>query len=269
MTAVVSPPPAREARLLPSVGVLSGRALRIYQRTPQIVILRVVQAVAFLLIFRYVFGGAIASRGMRYIDFMAPGIIVVSVMFATMGTAVGVAEDHVGGLFDRLRSLPMPRSAVLTGRVLADLLITVVVLIPTVAIAFAVGFRVHAGWGQALAAFGILVYFAFAFVWIFVAVGLLAGSVQAAQGITFTVLPLSFASSAFVPTSSMPGWLQAFTEHQPVTAVVNSVRVLTQGDAAEALLGHSTSYYVIASLLWITGLTVLFAALAINRYRRS
>jgi len=267
MTAVATPSGVRQAGLLASVGVLSTRALRIYQRTPQVVILRVVQSVAFLLIFRYVFGGAITSGGMRYVDFMAPGIIVVSVMFATMGTAVGVAEDHLGGLFDRLRSLPMPRAAVLAGRVLADVAITVVVLVPTVALAFAVGLRIHTGWGPALAAFGILVYFAFAFVWIFVAVGLVSGSAQAASGITFLVLPLSFASSAFVPTSSMPGWLQSFTEYQPVTQVVNAVRALTQGEPAEALLRHSTSYYVTSSLLWITGLTVVFAVLAISRYR--
>jgi ABC-2 type transport system permease protein len=234
VTAVTVPRPAREAGLMPSVAVLTGRALRIYQRTPQVVILRVVQSVAFLLIFRYVFGGAIGTGGMRYVDYMAPGLIVVSVMFATMGTGLGVAEDHLGGLFDRLRSLPMPRAAVLTGRVVADVAITIVVLAPTVALAFAVGMRVHTGWGQALAALGILVYFAFAFVWIFVAVGLVSGSAQAAQGISFLVMPLSFASSAFVPTSSMPGWLQAFTEYQPVTVVINAVRVLTQGDAAEA-----------------------------------
>lgn len=144
---------------------------------------------------------------------------------------------------------------------------TVAVLIPTIAIAFVVGMRVHTDWGSALGALGLLVLFGFAFVWIFVAVGLLAGSVQAAQGISFIVMPISFASSAFVPTSSMPGWLQAFTEHQPVTVVVNAVRTLTQGAPAEALLGHSTGYYVTRALIWIIALTVVFAGLAIARYR--
>ncbi|MFE9956495.1 ABC transporter permease [Micromonospora sp. NPDC005299] len=267
MTAVAAPHPANNARLLPSVGVLTGRALRIYRRTPQLLILRIVQSVAFLLIFRYVFGGAIGTGTMRYVDFMAPGLLTVGIMFATIGTALGVAEDHVGGLFDRLRSLPMPRSAVLTGRVLADLAMTVAVLIPTIAIAFAVGMRVHTDWASALGALGLLVLFGFAFVWIFVAVGLLAGSVQAAQGISFIVMPISFASSAFVPTSSMPGWLQAFTEHQPVTVVVNAVRTLTQGAPAEALLGHSTGYYVTRALIWMVALIVVFAGLAIARYR--
>jgi ABC transporter DrrB family efflux protein len=260
--------PVNSARLLPSVWVLASRAVRIYLRTPQIVLLRVVQSAAFLLIFRYVFGGAIDTGSLRYVDYMAPGLLIVGVMFASIGTALGVAEDVAGGLYDRLRSLPMPRSAVLAGRVLADLAVTVVVLVTTAAIGFAVGLRVHTGWGSALAAFGIAVLFGLAFVWIFVAVGLLTGSVQAAQGISFFVMPVSFASSAFVPTRSMPGWLQAFAENQPVTVVVDAVRTLTQGTAAEALLGHDTQYYLLRALLWTVGIIVLFGGLAIARYRR-
>jgi ABC transporter DrrB family efflux protein len=245
------------------------RALRIYMRTPQVVVLRVVQAIAFLLIFRYVFGGAIGTGGLKYVDFMAPGLLVVSVMFATIGTALGVTEDRSIGLYDRLRSLPMPRSAVLGGRVIADLVVTVIVLIPTAGIAFAVGMRVHTDWASALAGFGLCVLFGLAFIWIFVALGMVAGSVQAAQGISFLVMPLSFASSAFVPTKSMPGWLQTFTENQPVTVVVNAVRTLVQGRSAETLLGHDAGYYVLRAVLWSVGLIVVFAAISIARYRRT
>jgi ABC transporter DrrB family efflux protein len=271
MTAATAPTPVRpinKVGMLPGTGVLALRAARIYLRTPQIVLIRVVQSVAFLLIFRYVFGGAITTGPLHYVDFMAPGLLVVGVMFASMGTGTGVAEDVAGGLYDRLRSLPMPRGAVLAGRVLADLGVTVVVLIATALIAFAVGFRVHTDWGSALAAFGITVLFGLAFVWIFVALGLAAGSVQAAQGVSFLVMPIAFASSAFVPTLSMPGWLQAFAENQPVTAVVDAVRTLTQGAPAEQLLGHDTRHYVLRALLWTIGLIIVFGGLAIARYRR-
>jgi len=256
------------AGLLPSAMALTGRALTIYRRTPQLVLLRVIQSAVFLLIFRYVFGGAIGTGELEYIDYMGPGLLIVGVMFSTIGTALGVAEDVSGGLYDRLRSLPMPSGAVLVGRVIADLAMAVVVLVVTIAIAFAVGMRVHTDVVGALAALGLCVLFAAVFVWIFVTVGLVAGSVQAAQGISFLVMPLSFASSAFVPTESMPGWLQVFTEHQPVSIVVNAVRALTQGEAAEVLLGHDTSFYVLRALLWSLGLMVCFAGLAIARYGR-
>lgn len=260
--------PVRRAGIVRSSSVLTGRALSIYRRTPQVVVIRIVQSVAFLLIFRYVFGGAIGTGPMRYVDYMAPGLLVVSVMFATIGTALGVAEDRAGGLYDRLRSLPMSSGGVLIGRVLADLLVTVVVLIPTAALAFAVGMRVHTGWGSALGAFALCVLFGLAFVWVFVAVGLVSGSVQAAQGISFLVMPLSFASSAFVPTSSMPSWLRVFTENQPVTMVVNAVRALLQGDAATAVLGHDTRYYVLRAVIWSLGMIAVFAGLGVSRYRR-
>jgi ABC transporter DrrB family efflux protein len=231
-----------------------------YRRTPQTMVMPVAQAVAFLLIFRYVFGGAIQTGGPRYVDYMVPGLVTVSAMFAAMGTAIGVADDLGHGLFDRVRSLPVPRAAVLAGRALADTGLVALVLAVTAAVAFATGFRLHGGWLPGLAAFGLCVLFGLAFVWVFITLGLLTGDAQAAAGIGFLVLPLSFASSAYVPVGSMPGWLRAFAEHQPVTATIDAVRALTQGGPAA---GH-----VATALLWAAAIIGVCAPVSIIRFRR-
>ena len=228
-----------------------------YRRTPQTVVMPVLQAVAFLLIFRYVFGGAIQAGG-AYVDFMVPGLVTVSAMFAAMGTAIGVADDLRHGVYDRLRSLPAPRVAVLAGRALADTGLVAFVLAVTAAIAFATGFRAHGGWLPALAAFGLCVAFGLTFVWVFIALGLLTGNPQAAGGIGFLVLPLSFASSAYVPVESMPGWLRAFAEHQPVTVTIDAVRALSQGRDAD----------VTAALVWMVAIVVTCATVSIVRFQR-
>lgn len=267
-TARLASPARAGASLAVSVAAVTGRNLHKIQRTPQIVVMATVQSVAFLLIFRYVFGGAIPTGDLSYPDYMVPGLLTVGVLFSGMGAAVAVAEDLTHGVFDRLRSLPIPRGSVVIARVLAHTALITWCLMLTVAVAFAVGFRVHAGAGAALAAFGLCVLFGFAFVWVFVALGLLAGSAQAAQGLGFLVLPVSFASSAYVPVGTMPGWLRGFAEHQPVSVVINTVRCLTQAGRAEALLGHGTGYYLLRALVWTAGITVAFAALAFARYRR-
>lgn len=266
--AAATPTRANAAALLPSVWVVAARGVRQYLRSPQVVVFSAAQAVAFLLIFRYVFGGAIGTGGLRYVDFMIPGLVTVTVLFTGMGTVVAVAEDTQQGVFDRFRSLPMPAGAVPVGRVLADTGRLALTLAVTVAIAFAVGFRVHAGWLPALAAFALCVLFGVACLWLFVALGLLTGNVQAAQGVGFLVLPVSFASSAYVPVDTMPGWLRAFAEHQPVSVVINATRALTQGPAAEALLGHDAAHFVLLSLAWIGALVAVFAPLAIVLFKR-
>jgi ABC-type transport system involved in cytochrome c biogenesis permease component len=169
------------------------RGLRTYRRTPQVVAFGIAKAVAFLLIFRYVFGGAVATGSVRYVDFMLPGLLTAGTLFSGMGTAAAVAQDRAEGFFDRLRSLPMPRGAVVTGRVLADTVLIATVLPATTAVGFLVGFRVHNGWWSAVAAYALLVLFAFAFLWVFVTIGLIAANAQVAQAITFLVLPVSFA----------------------------------------------------------------------------
>ncbi|RKS76599.1 ABC-2 type transport system permease protein [Actinomadura pelletieri DSM 43383] len=238
------------------------RGIRRTLRTPQIIVMGLLQSVAFLLIFRYVFGGAIDTRGTGYVDYMIPGLLTVSGLFAGMSAAVAVADDVASGYLDRLRSLPMPRTAVVAGQVLADTVRVALILAVSAALAFAVGFRVHNGWGHALAAFGLCVLFGFAFVWTFVALGLLTGDPQAAQGVGFLALPLSFVSSAYVPVETMPGPLRAFAENQPVTVMMDAVRGLTQD--AGPYTGDLTR-----ALAWTAGIIAVSAIVAVGRVRRT
>jgi ABC transporter DrrB family efflux protein len=248
---------------------IARRVFLHYLRTPQFVILGTVQNALFLLIFRYVFGGAIHLSGISYVDFLLPGFITTSVLFSGISAATGMAEDLEHGFVDRLRSLPIPRLSFLAGRALADTAMLAWGLIVAIAVGFAVGFRIHGGAVDALEAFGLCMAFGFAFEWFFLMLGLVAGTPQAAQGMALIVFPFTFLSSAYVPVKTMPGWLQAFAEHQPITDMVDAVRTLTQGSAAEALLGHSAEYWVIRSLLWAVGIVLVFAPLATLRYRRS
>ncbi len=249
---------------------VAGRTLKKFVRTPALIVAGTAQGVLFLLIFRYVFGGAISSTGnLSYVDFLVPGFVVTGVLFQGMSASSGVAEDLQGGLFDRLRSLPIRLLSIVTGRVGADsALVTWGVVVMTV-VGFAVGFRIGGSAAQAVAAFGLTVLYGFAFVWLFIAMGLFAGNPQAAQGLSFLVFPLSFCSSAYVPVSTMPGWMQAFAQHQPMTYMCNTVRLLTGGPAAEQLLGHSLSSYLWPSLAWTVGLIVVFAPLAVWKLKRS
>jgi ABC-2 type transport system permease protein len=257
------------ASLATSTLNIAKRGVLKFLRTPQLVVLGTIQGALFLLIFRYVFGGAIGAGGLDYVDFLVPGFITTGVLFSGMGAAAGMAEDLEQGLIDRLRSLPIPRSAVLAGRSLADTALLGWGLAVTAVIGFAVGFRLHGSLVDGLAAFGLLLVFGFAFEWLFLTLGLFAGSAQAAQGLALLVFPLTFISSAYVPVESMPGWLQAFADHQPITVMVDAVRALTQGPAAEALLGHTAGFYVVRSLAWSAAILVVFAPMAVARYRRS
>jgi ABC transporter DrrB family efflux protein len=252
-----------------STVVIARRAVLKFLRTPQLIVLGTIQGAMFLLIFRYVFGGAIGVGGLRYVDFLVPGFLATGVLFTGMGAATAMAEDLEQGFVDRLRSLPIPRSAVLAGRALADTAMATWSLVVTTGIGFAVGFRLHGSVPSALAAFGLLVAFAFAFEWLFITLGLFAGTAQAAQGMALLVFPLTFVSSAYVPVSTMPSWLQGFAAHQPLTYMVDAVRALSQGPDAAALLGHSASFYVVRSLLWSIGIVAVIAPLAVARYRRS
>jgi ABC-2 type transport system permease protein len=258
----------RSASLWTSTLGIAKRSVLKFLRTPQLVILGTIQGAMFLLIFRYVFGGAIGAGGLSYVDFLVPGFITTGVLFAGMGAAAGVAEDLEQGFVDRLRSLPIPRSAVLAGRALADTGMQLWGLIITTAIGFAVGFRIHGSVLDAVAAFGLLILLGFAFEWLFITLGMFAGSAQAAQGLALMVFPLTFVSSAYVPVETMPGWLQVFAEHQPITVMVDAVRALTQGPAAELQLGHSASYYVVRSLVWAAAIVAVFAPIAVARFRR-
>ena len=241
--------------------VLAGRNLRHTTRQPELLVFSTVQPVLFVLLFRYVFGGAIRTPGLSYVNFLMAGIFVQTTAFASTATGVGLAEDLSKGIVDRFRSLPMARSAVLAGRTLGDLVRMIgVVLIMTV-VGVAVGLRPDSLSGL-LAAIVLVSLFGFAFSWISAWIGLMVKDVETANVAGFVWLfPLTFASSAFVPLASMPGWLQAFAKATPVTPTVDAVRALLNN-------GLPLQKPLLTSLAWIAGLLVVFSTLSVRRYRR-
>ncbi|MGE5334153.1 MAG: ABC transporter permease [Nitrososphaerota archaeon] len=256
------------ARFVPSMLTVAARTLRKFVRTPQLIIFSAVNAIGFLVVFRYVFGGAVNLGGLSYVDFMIPGFVTAMVLFQGLGSAAGAAEDIEHGFFDRLRSLPIARGAIIAGRVLADTVLVLWAVLLTSILGFVVGFRLHASLLSALAALGLCVLFAFAFEWMFVTVGLFAGNAQAAQGMTLIVMPLTFVSSAYVPVSTMPSWLQGFADNQPITVMVNAVRSPTDGALVQPMLHHDATYFVWASMVWTVIIIAIFAPLAIARFNR-
>lgn len=257
------------ASFLSATLTVANRTVKKFVRTPQLLVGGTLSSVMFLLIFRYVFGGAIShTGGLSYVDFMVPGFVMTSALFSGMGSAAGVAEDLQEGLIDRLRSLPVPQGAIICGRVLADTALVAWGLAITTAAGFAVGFRIHGGAGSALAAFGLCVVWGFGFCWLFAALGLFAQSAQAAQSLSFLVFPLTFVSSAYVPVATMPGWMRAFANHQPITVMSDTARILVGGHAAAAVLGHPLSAYLPASLVWTAVLVVVCAPVTAWRLRR-
>ena len=265
----VVPAAINKASLPASVGVIAKRTWLKFIRTPQLVVVGTVQGAMFLLIFRYVFGGAInPGSNINYVNFLVPGFITTGIIFGGMASAAGIAEDREQGFFDRLRSLPIPRSSVLAGRAVADTATQVWGLVIMTLIAFAIGFRLHAPISNGLLAFVLLILYGFVLEWVFITLGLYAGNAQAAQGMSLLLIPLVFISSAFVPSSKLPAGLRSIAQWQPMTFMIESVRTLTQGARAESLLGHHASYYVIGSFLWSVGLVALFASVSIARYRK-
>jgi ABC transporter DrrB family efflux protein len=247
---------------------IAGRNLIAYRRVPQLLVFSTIQPVIFVLLFRYVFGGAVRSiPGVPYVDYLIPGIFVQTTVFGVIATSVGLAADVKSGLLERFRSLPMARSAVLVGRTLADLTRNVFVVTLMTAVGFAVGFRVHTSVTALLLGMLLVLWFGYALSWIFATVGLTVGDPETAQAAAFPVMaPLVFASSVFVPVSSMPGWLQPFAEHQPVSVTATAVRALVVGGD---VIGVSTASYVLRSLAWGVGILLVFGPLAVWRYRRA
>jgi len=231
-------------------------------RVPQLLVFSTIQPVIFVLMFRYVFGGAIQVPGGSYVNYLMPGIFVQTVAFGATNTAIGLAEDIHKGLIERFRSLPMARSAVLAGRTLADLVRDFLVIILMVIVGTIVGFRVQTNFIAFCAGIGVLLLFAFAMAWVFAIIGMSSSSAESAQAASFPILAvLVFASSAFVPVSTMPSWLQVWANHQPVSITVNAVRAL--------MIGGPTATPVIQSLAWSVGLIAVFAPMAVRRYRRA
>ena len=262
------PRPTGTAGILTTTIGIARRTVLHNVRNPQVFILGMVQGAMFLLIFRYVFGGAITTNGVRYVDFLVPGFVGTGVLFAGMTASIGAAEDLHEGLFDRLRSLPVPRIAIVGGRVVADTILATIGLAVTTAVGFAMGFRTSAPLSSLLLAVALCTFAAFAFTWMFVLLGIVAGNPQAAQGMGLLVFPFTFVSSAFVPVESMPGWMQSFAENQPLTQIVNATRAYSLGDDAERVLGQTASYFATRSVLWCVLFIVVFAPLAARRYKR-
>ena len=250
---------------------VASRTVKKFVRSPQLIVAGTAQGALFLLIFRYVFGGSIGHTGsLSYVDYFIPGFVVTSVLFSGMGAATGIAEDLQGGLFDRLRSLPIRLLSIVTGRgrgryVAARLEPGRHHVLRCAGRAFA--HRTEQA--PPLAAFGLCVLYGFAFCWLFIGLGLVAGSPQAAQGISFLVFPLSFVSSAYVPVDTMPGWMQAFAAHQPLTYMSDTVRLLAEGHPAQEIVGRTLGASLPASLLWTAGILVVFAPLTVWKLRRS
>ena len=242
---------------------VSGRNLIAYRRVPQLLVFSTIQPVIFVLLFTYVFGGVVAtSLPVPYVDYLMPGVFVQTVVFGAIGTAVGLATDVKSGLLERFRSLPMARSAVLAGRTLADLTRNVFVVILMVAVGFAVGFRVHTSFTLLVAGMLLVLLFGYSLAWIFATLGLATGDPETAQAAAFPVMaPLVFASSAFIPVSTMPGWLQVWAAHQPVSVTANAVRAL--------VIGGPTTSYVLQTLAWCVGILLVAAPIAVRRYRKT
>jgi ABC transporter DrrB family efflux protein len=240
---------------------VAWRNLLTQLRTPQALVFATIQPVIFVLLFRYAFGGAIHVPGVGYVDYLMPGIFAQTVCFGAIGTAVGLSTDLRSGLLDRFRTLPMARVAVLGGRTVADLARNLLVVAVMVGVGFAAGFRSPHGAGGLLAALGLVVLFAYALSWGFAALGLRVSDPEAAQAAAVPVMfLLVFTSSAFVPASSMPGWLQAIGAHQPVNALVDAERAL--------ILGGPAAHEVLIALAWTAGILAVFTILATRSYAR-
>jgi len=241
--------------------VMTWRNALRYIRLPQLLVFSTIQPVMLLLLFNYVFGGAISRGGLPYIQFLLPGFLIQIVVFGSSQTSVGLAEDLSRGMIDRFRSLPMARSAVLAGRALADTGRYTFLVLLMIGVGSAMGFRFENGAGPAIAAVVLAVLFGFAFTWISAYIGMRVKDVETAQVAGFVWLfPIVFASSMFVPIETMPGWLQAFAKVNPVTVAVDTVRALCLGGEVWAPLWKT--------LAWIAGIFLVFFTLAVRRYRR-
>ncbi len=261
------PTPDLGAGFLAASGQTARRTGIRYMRTPALVVLPTVVGAFFLFIFRYVFGGAINTQGVDYVDFLVPGFLVSLVLWTGMNAPAGVAEDAASGVHDRLRSLPIPRASVVTGRSLADGALIAWTLLVAALLGYVVGFRTHADLASVAAAYALMLVTSYAFSWMFISLGLLAGSAQAAQGMSsLIVIPLTFLSSAYVPVQSMPAWLQPYAENQPITVIINAVRSLMLGGPHAAGVGHTTGYWVALSLAWCVGILAVSAGVAVARF---
>jgi ABC-2 type transport system permease protein/oleandomycin transport system permease protein len=242
---------------------MTRRNLLVWLRVPAYIVFTVVQPVIFVLLFRYVFGGAIHVQSAGgYVDYLMPGIIAQTAAFATFATAIALAQEAKAGVIDRLRSLPMARSAVLAGRLLADAVRMLITILVIVAVGYAVGFRFNNGVPGAVAMIALAEVFGITVCCVSAFIGLAIKDEEAVQAFGLIWLfPLTFVSSAFVPIATMPSWMQAFANNQPVTLVVNAMRALALGGPVNPALWQS--------LVWLVGVVIVFSPLAVRAYRRA
>ncbi len=245
---------------LSDIGVMTRRNMIRYIRLPQLLVFNALLNVVLLLLFNYVFGGAIGTGGIAYIQYFLPGFMVQTVVFGSTQTSVGLAEDLAKGMIDRFRSLPMSRVAFITGRVIADavrytILITLIIVVGSI-----MGFRFENGVLPILTGVGLIILFGIALTWVGVFIGTSVKDVETAQVAGFVwVFPLVFASSLYVPIETMPSWLQVFANINPVTPMVDTMRALS--------LGGSVSASLWKTLVWDGALILVFLTLALRRYK--
>jgi len=254
--------------------VITKRNVLRFIRIPQLLLFSTVQPVMFLLLFNFVFGGAITTGtpagSDQYINWLMPGILVQSAAFGATATALGLTEDLGAGVIDRFRSLPIARSAVLAGRTLADLVRNTFVFSLMLVVGYLMGWRFEQGFWKMAVGFGVALLFGYSFSWVMAAIGLAVKTPEAAQAAGFLpIFPLVFASSIFVPTSSMPDWLQTFAEFQPITVVANTVRSLMIPEEALGFLGLDQGTLILQSLAWIAVIIAVFAPLSVRQYKKA
>jgi ABC transporter DrrB family efflux protein len=258
MNATITAPTSTPSATRASIEV-ARRALRRYFRTPGVFIVGLVQSALFLFCFRFVFGGAIHTSTATYVAYLVPGYVATIVLFNGSGIAVAVSEDRAEGFTDRLLSLPIPRRAIVIGRAVADATTNAWAIVTTVAFGFLFGFRLVDGVANASAALGLCLLYGITFTFVFMVIGLIAPNGQAAQGMSMIAFVLAFFSSTYVPIDTMPGWLQPFAAHQPVTPMVEAVR--------SALVG--SSHDVGLAIVWSAALIAVFLPMAVLRYRHA
>ena len=240
--------------------ILLGRSLRHVTRSLDTIITTAIMPIAFLLLFVYVFGGAIETGSASYVNYLLPGILLITIASGIAYTAYRLYTDVSGGIFERFQSMAIARSAVLWGHVLTSLVANLISILVVVLVALLIGFRSSAGVLAWLAVAGILLLFTLALTWIAVIPGLTAKSADGASAFSYPLVLLPFISSAFVPTDTMPGPVRAFAEHQPVTSIVNTIRDLLAGQPAGSDIG--------VALAWCVGILVVAQVLAVVTYRR-
>jgi ABC transporter DrrB family efflux protein len=273
-TMIRTVPTARLRHTASDVAVMTRRNLTHQLRLPEGLVLSATMPVIFILMFTYVFGGAIqatippAAAG-RYVNWLIPGLLAQFALFGGASTASGLAEDLANGVIDRFRSLPMSRTAVLAGRTCSDLARSAATMGLMLAVGFAIGFRWQTSAVGLLGAVGVGLAFGYAWSWVMAVLGLVVRTAEAVQaGVFIGVFPLAFSSSVFVPTPTMPAWLEPFAANQPVTVVTNALRGLILGQGALPP-GHTVAGQVILALAWSAAITAVFAPLAIRRYSRT